>query len=160
MKRFAPALLLAATLAAGLPAAAQPAQVGADEAGMKALRAGVAKDHRAVMQQHLPLTDAEATKFWPAYDAYLKELAELNRRQNRAIVDYVNTESTMSDAQAKAIARELGSVEEGEAKLRRTFFRKLDGILPGKKAARAMQIENKIRAVRLFDLAATFALVK
>ena len=160
MKRFTPALLLAAALAAGLPVAAQPAQVGADEAGMKTLRGKVAKDHRAVMQESLPLTDAEAKKFWPVYDAYLKDLAEVNRRQNRAVLDYVNTEGTMNDAQAKAIARELVSAEEAEGKLRRALYRKLEGILPGRKAARAMQVENKIRAVKQFDLAATFPLMK
>ena len=148
------------TLAAGFPAMAQQAQVGADEAGMKTLRTKIAGDHRGVMQQHLQLTDAEAKKFWPVYDAYLKDLAEATRRQNRAIIDYVNTESTMSDAQAKAIAREIASAEEAEGKARRAFFRKVEAILPGKKAARAMQIENKIRAVRQFDLAATFPLVK
>jgi hypothetical protein len=157
MKRFAPAVLFALSVAAGFPAAAQAKP---DEAGMQALRSKVGADRRAVMKENLSLSEAEAKKFWPIYDAYLKDLAVVNRRQNRAILDYVNTESTLNDLQAKRIARELLAADEAEGKLRRGLHRKVEGVLPGKKAVRVLQIENKIRAVHDYDLAATFPLVK
>jgi hypothetical protein len=45
------------------------------------------------------------------------------------------------------------SVEEAEVALKKSYLEKLSGIIPATKAARYLQMENKIRAIIKFDLA-------
>ena len=45
------------------------------------------------------------------------------------------------------------SIEQAEAQLKKAYVPKLSKVLPAKKVARYMQIENKIRAIVKYDLA-------
>ena len=56
---------------------------------MNALRAAVRADKKAFVASTLNLTDAEAKKFWPIYDAYQRDLDLANRRRNVVVVDVV-----------------------------------------------------------------------
>ena len=51
-------------------------------------------------------------------------------------------------------------VEQAETTLKQTFVPKLSKVLPGEKAARYVQIENKIRALVKYELAGGVALVQ
>ena len=174
--RFLPTLLAAAMLA-GMPAAAQqpapkPAVPAASPkaaaaapdrgspAAIAAFRDAVKADKKAVVTKNMDLTDAEAKKFWPLYDAYQKDLDRVLKRQNRAVVDYVNGASTMNDANAKRIARELLDADAEEQRLRERQLKKLYAILPARKAIRYMQIENKIRTLNHYDMGAQIPLVQ
>ncbi len=66
----------------------------------------------------------------------------------------------MTDALAKKLVSESVAIQEAEAKLLRAYLPKLEKVLPGVKMARYMQIENKIRAVVDYELAANIPLVK
>ena len=107
-----------------------------------------------------PLTDAEAEKFWPVYDEYQRKLDSVVQRQNRAILDYVNAESNMTDANAKRIAREVLESDAAEQKLRDRYLRRMQAVLPAKKAIRYMQIENKLRTIQRYDIAERISLVR
>ena len=155
--------LLAACLVA-LPAAAQQPAPAAPERGspaaVAAFRDAVRADKRAVVAKNMELTEAEAKKFWPLYDAYQKDLDRVLKRQNRAVIDYVNGASTMNDANAKRIARELLDADAEEQRLREGQLKKLYAILPARKAIRYMQIENKIRTLNHYDMGAQIPLVQ
>ena len=68
--------------------------------------------------------------------------------------------NSVSDEKAKKLADEYVSVRQAEANLTTSFVPKLNKALPAKKVARYLQIENKIRAVIKYDLAATVPLVQ
>ncbi|HEX5128537.1 MAG TPA: hypothetical protein VFV90_02265 [Usitatibacter sp.] len=158
--RAASGALLALAIAV-LPAAAQQAAPErGSPAAADALRAAVKADKKALVMKNLDLTEAEARKFWPVYDAYQKELDKLLQRQNRAIVEYVNQSSSMTDANAKRIARELLDADAAEQRLREGQLKRLYGTLPARKAIRYMQIENKIRTLNHYDMAAQIPLVQ
>jgi hypothetical protein len=108
----------------------------------------------------MQLTAEEAKKFWPIYDAYQAELDKVIQKQTRAFLDYINGESTMNDANAKRIARELIAAEGEEQKLRERTAKKVGAVLPAKKAVRFLQIENKIRLIQRYDIAEQMKLVK
>jgi len=160
-------LLAAATLAA-LPALAQqpapkpaaPAVERGSPAAVAAFRDAVKADKRAVVAKNMELTEAEAKKFWPLYDAYQKDLDKSLQRQNRAIVEYVNQASSMTDTNAKRIARELLDADAEEQRLRERQLKKLYAILPARKAIRYLQIENKIRTLNHYDMGAQIPLVQ
>ena len=55
--------------------------------------------------------------------------------------------------------KEVLNVEEQEVKLKRSYVEKLGKVLPATKAARYLQIENKIRTVVKAELAQVIPLV-
>ena len=124
------------------------------------VRQAVQSDKRGLVERNMQLTPEEAKKFWPLYDAYQAGLDPIVQRQNRAILDYVNAESTMTDANARRIAREVLDADADEQKLRERQFKKLLAALPARKAVRYLQIENKIRTLNRYDIAERIPLVR
>jgi len=111
---------------------------------------------------NMELSDAEAKGFWPIYDAYQKDLQQLNGRLGKVIVEYADAynANTLTDDQAKKLTSEAIAVDADEAKQRQTYAGKLAKVLPGKKVARYLQIETKIRSVVRYELAARIPLVQ
>ncbi len=66
----------------------------------------------------------------------------------------------MTDLYAKQLAGELIEADEAEVKARRTLYKSVMRALPPKKATRYLQLENKVRAVQSYDMAAAFPLIK
>jgi hypothetical protein len=154
--------LAAILLAFTLPALAQSPAAGAgetDAARIQKLRERIRGDQKALVAQNLDLTESEAKAFWPAYGECHVKLDATQRRANRATLDYVNAAGTMTDAHAKQIMKELLAAETDEARARNSCFNRVAKVLPGKKAARYLQIESKIRALVHYDTAAAIPLV-
>jgi len=63
------------------------------------------------------------------------------------------------DKTARKLAEEAINVDLEDAKLKKSYFPKLSKVLPGVKVARYIQIENKIRAIVRYELAAAIPLV-
>lgn len=118
-------------------------------------------DKKLLVAGNMDLTDAEGKKFWPLYDAYQKELGKLNQRLGNTIKEYADAfnKGPIPNATAKKLLNEALAVDESELKLRRTYADKVGKVLSATKAARYIQIENKIRSVLKAELAADIPLV-
>ena len=156
--RFPRAILLAALAALALPALAQ-AQATSN---MEILRQKVKADKKLLVAQNMELTDAEAKAFWPVYDAYQKDLQKINQRMGEAIAEYADAynKGPVPNETAKKLLRRAFAIEEAELKLRRSYVPTLEKALPAAKAARYIQIENKIRAAIRYELAEAIPLVQ
>ena len=146
------------TLAAliALPCAAQTAS------DMRTLAEKVKADKKLVVAANMQLTEEEAKGFWPVYEAYQKDLQKINQRLIGTIKRYADAynKGPVSDETAKKLINEAIAVEEAEAKLKRTYATRLEKVIPGVKVARYLQIENKIRAIGKYELAAQIPLVE
>ena len=151
---------MAAALATGAIPTAIAANNPADLTDMAALRSAVQADKKALVASTLKLTDAEAQKFWPIYDSYQRSLDLNNRRVTLVLEGLIAHDKPITDAYAKNIVTELMLVEEANVKARRTMHNRVIKALPAKKAARYLQLENKIRAVEAYDIAAAIPLVQ
>jgi hypothetical protein len=100
--------------------------------------------------------------FWPIYDAYQHDLQGINDRLRATIGEYVDAynKGLVDNATAKKLLHEFLAIEKAEAKLPQTYVPKLEKVLPETKVARYIQIENKIRAVVRYELAARIPLVE
>ena len=129
---------------------------------MDILRQKIKADKKLVIAENLTLTDAEGAKFWPVYDAYQKELTQINERLAAVILAYADAynKGAVTDATAKKLLEDASAVDEAEATLRKTSLPKILAVLPATKAARYVQIENKIRALVRYELAAGIPLVQ
>jgi hypothetical protein len=129
---------------------------------MDILRDKLKADKKLLIAENLGLTDAESKAFWPVYEEYQKELAGLNQRLGKMIQNYATeyNAKTMTDDKAKTLMAEALSIEEAETALKKKYLDRLNGVIPAVKAARYLQMENKIRALIKFDMAANIPLVQ
>ena len=144
---------------AALLALPVPAQTSSD---MKILADKIKADKKLVVAANMQLTEAEAKGFWPVYESYQKDLAGINKRLVGTIKSYadVYNKGPVTDDAAKKLINQAIAVEEAEVKLKRSYVAKLEKVLPGVKVARYIQIENKIRAIGKYELAAQIPLVE
>ncbi len=121
---------------------------------MQILRDKVRADKKLVVATNMELTESEAKGFWPIYDAYQKDLQKLNQRLANLLDSYAADfrGKSITDDKARKLVDEAVSIEQAEAKLSK--------VLPVRKVARYLQIENKIRAVVKYDLASGVPLVR
>ena len=135
----------------------------ATQMNMEILKEKVKADKKLIVATNMNLTDAEAKTFWPLYDGYQKELEQINHRLGAMIKAYADAynagKGEISDDQAKKLLAEALAGEESEVKLRQSYAAKLGKVLPATKVARYLQLENKIRAIVKFELAAQIPLV-
>lgn len=152
--------LLTAIVAAPGPAFAQ--EKSSDETNMEILREKLKADKKLMVAANMTLTDAEAKAFWPLYEEYQKELQAINARLEKTIESYAEAynANTLTDEVAKKLSDEAMAIDEAEVQMRKTHAAKLATVLPGKKVARYMQIENKVRALVRYELAAQIPLVE
>jgi hypothetical protein len=146
---FTARILLIVTMLFAAPALAGDSA----DANLDILRSTIRANKKALVAVNLTLTDAESSQFWPLYDRYEADLKSVNDRLVKLIEDYTTHYRELTDAQAGKLAADYLTVEEDRAKVRRTYFTDFTKVLPGKKAARFYQIENKMDAVIRYDLA-------
>jgi hypothetical protein len=151
-------VLLLAFLFVGTVQAQEAAQMNMD-----ILKEKIKADKKLIVATNMNLTDVEAKTFWPLYDGYQKELEQINQRLITTIKGYADAynagKGEISDDQAKKLLAEALAIEGSEVKLRQLYAAKLGKVLPGTKVVRYLQIENKIRAIVKFELAAQIPLV-
>jgi hypothetical protein len=123
---------------------------------MQILREKVKADKKLLVAANMELTESEAKGFWPVYEDYQKDLTAINQRIAKLIESYAADyrANTLTDEKAKKLVDELIAIEQAETGLKASYVPKLSKVLPQKKVARYLQIENKIRAVVKYELAA------
>ena len=92
----------------------------------------------------MELTELEGEKFWPVFEEYQKDVEKLNQRLHNLLqsyaADYRN--KSLTDEKAQKLLDEAIALEKDEAKHRRSYAPKVLQVLPAKKAARYLQLEN------------------
>jgi len=129
---------------------------------MEILRDKIKADKKVLVAMNMGLTESQAKGFWPLYNDYQKELRQINRRIRTLLESYAGdyNNRSLTDAKAQKLIDEFVSIEKAEANLKASFAPKLSKVLPAIKVARYLQIENKIRAIINFDIAAQVPLVQ
>jgi hypothetical protein len=129
---------------------------------LQILRDKIRADKKLLVAANMELTESEAKGFWPIYDEYQKDLHGINRRIAALLESYAADlrSGTLTDDGAKKLVDDTLSIEQAEADLKSRYAPKLSTVLPARKVARYLQIENKIRAVINYDLVAGVPLVE
>jgi hypothetical protein len=137
------------------PATAASPATDSTSSKMEILREKIYADKKLLVANNMTLTPAEEKTFWSVYDAYQKDLHKINERLVKLINDYAVSyrKGAMLNSTAKVLLDEMIAIELAEAKLKQSYAPKLLKVLPAAKAARYLQIENKIRAIIRYELA-------
>jgi hypothetical protein len=128
---------------------------------MQILRDKIKADKKLLVAANMELTEGEAKAFWPVYADYQKDLEAINQRIVKLIQSYASDyrAKSMTDEGAKKLIGEFVAIEKAEAGLKESYVPKLNKVLPPKKVARYLQLENKIRALVKYELAGEIPLV-
>jgi hypothetical protein len=119
----------------------------------------VRADKKLLVSENMALTEAEAKAFWPVYDQYQDELFLLRTRTVKLINDFSDAYQKMTNETAKKLMDEYMTIETLGPKLRQTYLPKFRKVLPEVKVVRYYQIENKINAVLMYELAKNIPLM-
>ena len=129
---------------------------------MQILRDKLKADKKVLVAANMELTESEAQGFWPLYDQYQKDLQQINQRIANLLESYAADyqKKSLTDEKAKQLIEEAVAIEQAEAQLKSTYAPQLSKVLPVKKVARYLQIENKIRAIVKYDIVSGVPLVR
>ncbi len=155
-RRVFTTFVLTAIMMVVVPALAQ--EKPADN--MQILVEKIRADKKLLVAENMQLTEAEAKAFWPVYDQYQDELLLLRKRTAKMINDYAEAYKKMTDDAAKKLLDEYMTIEALGLKLRQAYLPKFRAVLPEVKVVRYYQIENKIQAALVYELASSIPLVQ
>jgi len=96
--------------------------------------------------------------FLYVYRIYNKKIVKLEDRISDLIAEYVKSNATLSDEQAKRMTKESAEIDVARVKALGTMIYSLRGDLTGKQMARLMQGELKMNAITDLVLAAAIPL--
>jgi len=161
MKGKTKALVLVLTLTIFLAGVTMPALAEEKPAdNMQLVQEKIKADKKLFVAENMQLTEKEAKAFWPVYESYQKDLGKHNDQVLKLIDDYAKNYETMTDQTAQNLTNKYLALESERVKLLQSYVTKVSKAVGSKKAARYMQLENKINAIVRFELAANIPLVK
>lgn len=140
-------------------AAVQSGQAVTDQ-DIQMLRSNLRSKKKQIIAQNMTLTDAQAQKFWPMYDAYTQETIKLNDTRYALIKEYAQDYNTMTDAQASSLMKRQREVDQQFIQLRDAWTPKFETIISPKQTARFFQLDRRIGLLTDLQLASKIPLVK
>lgn len=114
---------------------------------------------RDIVGANMLLTESESAQFWPLYDQYRAERQQIGDRKVRLITNFLAERNSMSEDQARALARENFAIEKDKAALQDKWYAKMTKVLSERTVARFFQIDQKLDAASDVELAANLPLV-
>ncbi|MGB7467338.1 MAG: hypothetical protein WBW14_30925 [Candidatus Acidiferrum sp.] len=100
-----------------------------------------------VIGQNMSLSDAEAQKFWPIYNHYVKDLQEVNNQKYALLKQYAQMWGTMTDQDAVIYVRNWLEADGQAQALRVKYVPVVNQVLPGKKAATFFQLDRRLNMI-------------
>lgn len=163
-KSLAAVLILAGAFVLQGAAFAQQAQPAdsntVSDQDIQLMRQDIRSQRKQIIAANMQLTDAEATRFWPVYDAYMKDVIKNSDVRFALIKEYAANYDTMTDAMAKSLVNRWGGVDQAFANTRVQWMPKFEAVLPGKKAALFYQLDRRVAALIDLQLSSMIPLVK
>jgi len=129
------------------------------EKDLELLRRDLRADKKKLIALNLPLTETEATKFWPVYDQYALDMKKHYDDFYAVIKDYAANQKTLTDAQAVTMIKRWSEIQVELAKERQKYIPIVEAVLPGRKAALFFQIDRRLFALIDLQVASEIPLV-
>ena len=119
-----------------------------DDPSVTEARALLQTQRAEIIREEILFTEEEAARFWPAYDAYRRDILEVRDRQVVLIGDYVKAYRTgaVTASMAETLVDDYLDIKQDLLKVQRKHLKKLRKILPPRKLGRLYQLENKLDA--------------
>ena len=129
------------------------------EKDLALLRRNLRSEKKQILALNVPLTDVEATKFWPVYDQYAAEMSKHYDDFYSVIKEYAAKQKTLTDAEAIGMIKRWTDIQIELAKTRQKYVPLVEKVIPGKKAALFFQIDRRLYALMDLQVASQVPLV-
>jgi hypothetical protein len=152
-RTFARVALLVSCALAPLGALAQK------RSAIELTRATIQANRHEIVQQAMDFTPAELEAFKGVYREWRAKVEALGDQKVKLIAQVVDGSESLTDPQAKSLTDEWLKIQTDELKLKKAYISRFRKILPEKKVARFFQLENKLDAALLYNLAGSVPLI-
>jgi len=163
---FATAVLVATTVLSAQQAAPSPASrenmtdEQVNDANIQLMRQDIRSERKQVVAANMPLTDTEATKFWPVYDRYIAETVKVNDVRFALIKEYMKSSDTTTEEQADSFIKRWLALDQDNTQLRLKYIPEFEKVISHKKTAMFFQIDRRLSMMIELQLASQVPLVK
>jgi len=143
-------------------AAPQP-KVSADQVNndtIQLMRQDIRSQRKKIVAANLPLTDTEATKFWPVYDRFVVEHSKIYDTRYDLIKEYAKNYNALTDDQAQSLMKRWINTEKEMADLRLKWMPEFEKVISPKKTAMFYQIDRRLGYMLELQLSDQIPLVK
>ena len=123
------------------------------------LRRNLRAEKKKVVALNMPLTETEATKFWPVYDAYAADMSKQYDQFYELIKDYASKQKTLTDAQASDLLKRWSNIQLGLIQTRQKHIPIIEKAIGGRKAAHFFQIDRRLYGLMDLQIAHEIPLV-
>jgi len=158
---FSCLVLTIALAAAGTTAFAQrETATGVEvERDLALLRRDLRGEKKQLIALNVPLTETEATKFWPVYDQYAGEMSKVYDEFYAIIKEYAANQKTLTDAQASSMINKWAEIQVRQAQTRQKFIPIVEKVIPSRKAALFFQVDRRLYELMDLQVASQIPLV-
>ena len=111
------------------------------------LRADLKAEKTTLINEAMQFSEKDAAAFWPVYKRYEAELVKVNDERVSVIKTYSDTWTTMSDDDARNLAKKALDLESRRAALRKQYFAEFSKVLPGLTVAKFFQLEHRLEVL-------------
>jgi hypothetical protein len=108
------------------------------------MRQDLRNKKRQIIADNLPLSDAEAEKFWPIYQHYTSDLKQINDEKYALLKNYAQSWGDMSNQDALIYIRRWLEVDQKGQELRSKYVPVVSQVLTGKGTATFFQLDRRI----------------
>ncbi len=151
MRRSTTVLALAALLAV-------PAVASAQATDIAVTRQQIETDRQGIVAQNLPLTESQATAFWPLYQQYRAGVKKIND-QRQALLFSPTAADTVTDKEIATFLASWTKLDQDYAKLKGDWAKKFEPVLGARGTLRFYQIENRLDLIVQASMASSIPLV-
>ena len=109
------------------PSAARAINVSAEQvndANIQLMRQDIRSERKKIVAANMPLTETEATKFWPLYDRYITETVKVNDVRYALLKEYAQNYQTTTAEQAESFIKRWLALDQDNTHLRLKLDRK------------------------------------
>jgi len=154
------ALAIAFTAPSTKAVAQQETSAGYDvEKDIALLRRNLRAEKKKLIAVNMPLTESEATKFWPVYDEYALDMSKQYDQFYALIKEYAAVQKTITDAQASDMLRRWSAIQVEIAQTRQKHVPLIEKVIAGRKAAHFFQIDRRLYELMDLQIASEIPLV-
>ena len=129
------------------------------EKDLALLRKNLRAEKKKLIALNVPLTEAEATKFWPVYDTYTAEMSKQYDQFYELIKDYAAKQKTLTDAEAADLLKRWNNIQLALVQTRQKHIPIIEKAIGGRKAAHFFQIDRRLYALMDMQVAHEIPLV-
>jgi len=131
-----------------------------NEANIQLMRQDIRAERKKIVAANMPLTETEATKFWPLYDRYIGETVKVNDARYALLKEYAQNYSNMTDARADSLIKRWLALDGEDTQLRLKYIPEFENVISHKKTALFFQLDRRLSMMIDLQLASQVPLVK